>query len=59
MPAGGPDAAELARLVPAARALADSVASGIDAAEGIGLFLNVNNHYEGSAPLTIGKVLGL
>ena len=46
---------ELARLVPAARALADTVASGIEAAEGIGLFLNINNHYEGSAPLTLGK----
>ncbi|HOX19208.1 MAG TPA: DUF72 domain-containing protein [Spirochaetales bacterium] len=50
---------ELARLVPAARSLADTVASGIEAAEGIGLFLNINNHYEGSAPLTLGKVQAL
>ncbi|MBN1243380.1 MAG: DUF72 domain-containing protein [Spirochaetales bacterium] len=50
---------ELGRLVPAARALAETVASGIAAAEGIGLFLNANNHYEGSAPITLGKVGGL
>ena len=26
---------------------------------GVDGYLNVNNHYEGSAPLTIGKVRGL
>lgn len=27
--------------------------------EGMDLYLNVNNHYEGSAPITISKVSGL
>lgn len=54
-----PKDGELERLVPAARALADTVASGVEAAEGIGLFLNINNHYEGSAPITLGKAQAL
>ncbi len=44
---------ELARIAAAVRQLAAGPAGGRD------LFLNVNNHYEGSAPLTIEKLRSL
>ena len=44
---------ELARVAEAVRRLASGPSGGRD------LFLNVNNHYEGSAPLTIERVRGL
>lgn len=41
---------ELGRIIPAARLLADG---------GRKAFINANNHYEGSAPRTIGKITAL
>ncbi len=41
---------ELARIIPAVDSLVDALDE---------IYLNVNNHYEGSAPLTISKIFEL